>query len=186
VRASCPRKAHVTGAWPQHAQRARAVYLCLQCRERARLRAAPACSTAPPPTQCCLRRLSGKAALYGGDTAGASADFAAAVELDAAGLAAWEGIAQLKAVTGDVAEAAEIYQKLVRGLRCTGESPACAGSTRVWSGCALPRAGVLIGLAYGWYLASAVQQWQSAAGRPADERCGGVDARGRAARGDAQ
>jgi len=132
VRASWPRKAHVTGAWPQHAQRACALPFCLQRRERMRLRVAPrACTAAPPPTQCCLRRLSGRAALYGGDTAGASADFAAAVELDAAGLPAWEGIAQLKAVTGDVAEAAETYQKLVRGARRAGERPACAGSMRV-------------------------------------------------------
>ncbi len=52
--------------------------------------------------------------MYSGDTAGASADFQAAVELDVNAFPAWEGIAQLKAATGDAAEAAETYQKLVR------------------------------------------------------------------------
>ena len=64
--------------------------------------------------QACIRRLSGKAALFSGDTAGAAADFQAAVELKPGALGAWEGIAQLKAASGEMAEAAETYQKLVR------------------------------------------------------------------------
>ncbi|KAK9826861.1 hypothetical protein WJX81_001210 [Elliptochloris bilobata] len=63
------------------------------------------------------RVLSGRAALYSGDTAGASTDFQAAVELNPEACSAWEGIAQLKSATGDVAEAAETYQKLLELAR---------------------------------------------------------------------
>ena len=54
--------------------------------------------------------------MFSGDTAGAAADFQAAVELKPGALGAWEGIAQLKAATGEMAEAAETYQKLVRAI----------------------------------------------------------------------
>ena len=89
--------------------------------------------------QACIRRLSGKAALFSGDTAGAAADFQAAVELKPQALSAWEGIAQLKAASGEMAEAAETYQKLVRALLALANSR-CAG-LRVRTPCCLPRRG---------------------------------------------
>lgn len=71
--------------------------------------------------QARIRRLSGKAALFSGDTAGAAADFQAAVELKPGALGAWEGVAQLKAASGEMAEAAETYQKLVRAPTDCGQ-----------------------------------------------------------------
>ena len=76
--------------------------------------------------QACIRRLSGKAAMFSGDTAGAAAEFQAAVELKPGALGAWEGVAQLKAASGEMAEAAETYQKLVRATLASGQVLAAA------------------------------------------------------------
>jgi predicted TPR repeat methyltransferase len=64
-------------------------------------------------------RICGRAALYNGDNQRADEEYRQAISLQPAALPAWEGLALLQLSSGDVVEAAETYEKLVR-LRTSG------------------------------------------------------------------
>lgn len=61
-----------------------------------------------------FRRICGRAALYNGDYGRAEEEYRQATALNPSALPAWEGLALLQQATGDVVEAAETLEKMVR------------------------------------------------------------------------